>query len=279
MKQRTVIFLGSLTTLILVLGFLRHWSAQRQQVIEVPLAGIETGVDAVLEQRDQAAQAEAEAAQSGLVEDQMLIAHQAIVAALQQWGPVEELVDGQLVVTDPLVCARAKTLERKLTDWRGQTGQDLERIYQQELAAQLRRANDWNLNSTGVSGEAGAIAISRATIGDTRALLWLGDLIYSNRSVPFCKDSYAQEIASLGQVFNEVAARVEVRDENMARLRQEQVQKAQQVWEDQEPSIARKPVDPPAEVTTDGVAPVDAAPISDSEEGRGPLGRLFYGDE
>ena len=67
MKQRTVIFLGSLTTLILVLGFLRHWSGQRTQVIEVPLAGIQTGVDAVLQQRDQQALAEAEAAQVGLV--------------------------------------------------------------------------------------------------------------------------------------------------------------------------------------------------------------------
>lgn len=195
MKRKTIVLAGSLIGLLMVLGALRQVMGSRTEVVSLPMDAAEMAFNHLLTTKEAEAEAEAQADQEFIEQNELLQAHQVVRIALSEWQGLR----------DSETCARAKTMEKKLTDWRDKTGQSLEMILEQELAAHLQRVDKWNRETPGVSGEADEIAKSRAIRGDTEALLYLADLIYSGQAVPFCQDSYAKEIARLSQTFKVIS--------------------------------------------------------------------------
>jgi hypothetical protein len=239
-KKRSVVFIGVLVALVGFSWAVRWFVTQRTEIISMPMESVRVGVDQVLSERERVALEQAAADQAVIDQSELLIAHQALRVALESWGELN----------DVLVCQRAQALHRKLTDWRSQTGKSLEEIYKLELAAHMQRVHRWHAHNSGVHGDAKAIAEARAIQGDTAALFYLGDLIYSGQGVPLCQDNFSLEIAQLSQVFNEVAARVQRREQNLKALEAEHLRRAQEVWNRQaesgvQPAIVRRPLEQP----------------------------------
>lgn len=269
MKRRTIVLASGAIGILVLLGLLRQVMAERNEIIQLPMDAVKTAVDHTLADRESEAAALQQADREFIEQSQLLRAHEVTRVALSEWSGLR----------DAETCIRAKAIEKKLIEWRGKTGQNLELILKQELGAHLLRVDEWHKATPGISGEAEAIEKSRAIRGDTEALLYLTDLIYANESVPFCQDSYAVQIARLSQVFTEVAARVDTTDQQMARLREEQMARAREVWETT--GTAEPQPLPPAPVTAEPPTenPAPEVEAQEPSSGRTALGRLFYGDE
>ena len=224
---------GGLTILWLAGAFLRWRSPQ----IVLPANQIETAVEAVTANREEAQQAERQAQADQVFQSELLAAHAAIRSALSDWRSA----DAQLA------CARAQHIMGRWQTVSTETGKGLEVVYRDELNAHLSRLRQWQETTNGtIAGSPEAIAEARAMVMDTQVVLTLGDLMYSGLSAPLCDGSVAQEISKLGLVSSEVAARADFSRQRVQQLEQEQLESARAFWADP------TPVNPPTEA---GAAP------------------------
>ncbi|MFH7241819.1 MAG: hypothetical protein ACHWZW_03110 [Spirulina sp.] len=243
---------------IISAGVIRAVISYRNPTISLPLTAVRTAVDAVQAERDAEREAIAQAEEAFIYQSDLLVAHQAVRVAYDDWSALNEA----------LLCARAQELSAKLHSWARQTSQPMEEVFQLEMAAHLKRVNQWNqTTSASIQGDAESIGKARAIILDTQALLYLGDLLYSREGLPLCSDSVARDVARLAQVFNEVTARVELRRDNLERLEAGQLAEAQRIWEGTDRSTDPAPAVP--------VAPAVSTPAAAARPGG--LQRILYG--
>lgn len=193
----------------------------KQPQIQLPATQIEKAFDAVADQRQAEVEAESRAKTEAVSSDALLAAHAAVKGSLSDWKQAEAAI----------ACARAGALFTKWQNWSAKTGQGLEVVYRDELAAHLLRVQQWQQRTNaGVSGDAVHIAEARAIVGDTQVILALGDLLYSKQSAPLCDNRVDAEIVKLNQVYSEVAARVDTRDTQLRQLESDQVAAVNEYW-------------------------------------------------
>jgi len=242
--KKSILLIGGVVIIFAGGNVLRNVLAHRNPQIMLPLEQIRQAVDVVTSEEQAEAEAEADARAAQVYESEMLSAHQAIKVGLQEWRGADKT----------LVCARANAIHRKLQEWSEKTSQPLEVVYQQELAAHISRVREWQMAfNTGVAGDAESIAQARAVAGDTEALLFLGDRMYSRQGIPICDTLLDAEITRLGLIYSEVAARADTRNENLVQLEQQHLEQANAFWDSQigntDSDIAPSQPDKPAEDT------------------------------
>lgn len=221
MKSKLLLYLGLTGSVLIglwVVGAVVRW---KQPQIQLPATQIEKAFDAVSEKRQAELEAEAKAKTEAVSSDALVAAHAAIKGSLSDWKQADAAI----------ACARAGALFTKWQTWSSKTGQPLEVIYRDELAAHLLRVHTWQQRTNaGISGDATHVAEARAIVGDTQVILALGDLLYSQQSAPLCDNRVDSEVVKLNQVYSEVAARVDTRDTQLRQLENDQVAAVNNYW-------------------------------------------------
>lgn len=272
MKKKTIALGSGIVALLVVIGAVRQIMAHRTEVIELPWVAVQQAVDEVISDRESEAEELQRTDEAFIRQSERLMAHDTVRVALSEWRGLR----------DAETCARAKELESKLISWRRQTGKSLEEILSLELAAHLERLSEWNRKTPGISGDAEAIAATRAMRGDTEALLYLADTIYSGESLPLCEDNFAREVARMAQVFDQVQARVATTEENLERLRREELARAQEVWNRNNGETPRAPQGTPqseAPPPSDQGQPAAAAEPPANDDGLAAFNELLWGSD
>ena len=177
MKSKLILYLGLTGSVLIGLWFVGAVVRWKQPQIQLPATQIEKAFDAVADRREAEAEAEGKAKSEAVTSDALLAAHAAVKGSLSDWKTADSAI----------ACARAGALFTKWQTWSTKTGQPLEVVYRDELAAHLLRVQQWQQRTNaGISGDAAHIAEARAIVGDTQVILAMGDLMYSKQSAQLC---------------------------------------------------------------------------------------------
>ena len=226
MKTKLLTYAGAGLTSLTLLWLASQYLRWRNPQIVLPQTQIESAFEAVSEAEQAEALQQEQAAQDAVFQSELSASHAAVKSALADWNRNGDAA---------LVCARSQTLYTKMVGIADQTKRPLEVVYRDELAGHVSRLQQWQQQShAGVTGDSAAIADARAMVGDTQAFLALGDLLFSKASAPLCDNRLDSEIAQLGMVYSEVAARIDTRDEYLREVEADSLARANNWWQEQQ---------------------------------------------